>query len=327
MSFQKEAQSVFNSPPAEFADYLQQAWNLTRKLHGWEVNFYAPSILKYDAEGFREPVKNIFQSISVTGWKCMLMCEHCKGRLLRPMHSATSPERLLKLGEELYNKGCRGLLISGGSDLNGAVPLAKFTNSIRVLRDKFGMKIAVHTGLVDYQTAKALKEAGVESAMIDIIGDEETIREIYHLNKQPEDFEKALSDLIQAGLEVSPHIVVGLYKGRVKGEFKALEIISKSKASNIVIVALKPLDTGELGERVPTPLEIGRFITLTRLKNPSKKILLGCARPGGDHKVKTDLLAIRAGVNGVAFPTQEAIKYAERIGLNAKFSAYCCSFI
>ncbi|WEU40150.1 MAG: radical SAM protein [Candidatus Odinarchaeum yellowstonii] len=327
MSFQEEAWKIFNSPPDEFSEYLNKAWNLTREIHGWWINFYAPSILKYEAEGFQEPVKNIFQSISVTGRKCMLMCEHCKGRLLQSMHSATSPEQLIKIGEELYNKGCRGLLISGGSDLNGAVPLKLFVDSISLLTKRFGMKIAAHTGLLDYQTAKALKEAGVDSALIDIIGDEETIRDIYHLNKRPRDFEKALNNLIKAGLKVSPHIVVGLNKGRVKGEFKALEIISKSKAENIVIVALKPLDTRELGERTPTPIEIGRIIAIARLKNPNKKILLGCARPGGLHKVKTDILSIKAGVNGVAFPTQEAIKYAERIGLKEKFSAYCCAYI
>ncbi len=327
MSFHKEASVIFNSPPYEFAEYLQRAWSLTRECYGQWINFYAPSILEYDAEGFKKPVKNIFQSVSVTGRRCLLMCEHCKGRLLESMHSATTPEQLLKLGESLYNNGCRGLLISGGSDLNGSVPLKPFIESISLLRKKFGMKIAVHTGLIDYQTARMLKEAGVESAMIDIIGDEETIREIYHLDKKPGDFEKALNNLIQAGLEVSPHIVVGLNKGMVKGELKALEMISKSKASNIVIVALKPLDPGELGNRVPKPLEIGRIITIARLMNPMKKILLGCARPGGLHKVKTDLLAIKAGVNGIAFPTQEALNYAGKLGLKENFIGYCCSFI
>ncbi|MEM2110222.1 MAG: radical SAM protein, partial [Candidatus Odinarchaeota archaeon] len=114
---------------------------------------------------------------------------------------------------------------------------------------------------------------------------------------------------------------------RIVGELKALEIITRSKAENIVIVALKPLDVKELTGQIPKPVDIGRIITIARLKNPHKKILLGCARPGGVHKVKTDLLAMKAGVNGVAFPTQEAINYASKLGLTKMFIPYCCSFI
>jgi len=327
MSFEAEAKKIFNSTPQEYSEYLERGWELTREFHGQLINFYAPSILKYDTEGFETQIKGVFQSVSITGRKCQLMCEHCKGRLLESMHSAPTPEELLTLGEALFKKGCRGLLISGGSDRNGSVPLKPFINVIEEFHRRLGMKIAVHTGLIDYSTAKALKEAGVESAMIDIIGDAATIREIYHLDKKPRDFEKALQALIKAGLDVSPHIVVGLNKGRIVGEFKALEIITRSKAKNIVIVALKPLNVSELAGQVPRPIDIGHIITIARLKNPGKKILLGCARPGGLHKVKTDLLAIKAGVNGVAFPTSEAINYASKLALTKNFIPYCCSFI
>ncbi|MEM2110118.1 MAG: radical SAM protein, partial [Candidatus Odinarchaeota archaeon] len=261
MSFEKEAQRIFNSSPRDYGEYLERGWRLTRECHEEVINFYAPSILKYDTEGFEKNGEGVFQSVSVTGRRCLLMCEHCKGRLLESMHSATTPEELLKLGKNLFKKGARGLLISGGSDMNGAVPLTPFINAIGELHRHLGMKIAVHTGLIDYSTAKALKEAGVESAMIDIIGDTETIREIYHLDKKPGDFEKALKALTKAGLDVSPHIVVGLNKGRIVGELKALEIITRSKAENIVIVALKPLDVKELTGQIPKPVDIGRIIT------------------------------------------------------------------
>ena len=59
----------------------------------------------------------------------------------------------------------------------------------------------------------------------------------------------------------------------------------------------------------------------------AKGIVLGCIRPGGKHKSETDILAIKAGVNGIAYPSEEGYNYAKNIGLNIRFSEECCSLI
>jgi len=56
-------------------------------------------------------------------------------------------------------------------------------------------------------------------------------------------------------------------------------------------------------------------------------LVLGCMRPRGEHKTKTDTLAVRAGVNAIAFPAEEAIRAAESMGLEIAFSSLCCSQI
>jgi len=50
-------------------------------------------------------------------------------------------------------------------------------------------------------------------------------------------------------------------------------------------------------------------------------------RPKGEHRTRTDVLAVRAGVNGIAFPVEEAIRLAESMNLEISFSSLCCSQI
>jgi uncharacterized radical SAM superfamily protein len=48
-------------------------------------------------------------------------------------------------------------------------------------------------------------------------------------------------------------------------------------------------------------------------------------RPKGLHRVETDIMAVRAGVDAIAFPTEEAVKFAQQRGRTAAFSPLCCS--
>jgi uncharacterized radical SAM superfamily protein len=48
-------------------------------------------------------------------------------------------------------------------------------------------------------------------------------------------------------------------------------------------------------------------------------------RPKGAIRSETDVLALKAGVDAVAFPTEEAVKYAESKGFPISFSSYCCA--
>ncbi len=60
---------------------------------------------------------------------------------------------------------------------------------------------------------------------------------------------------------------------------------------------------------------------------PETPLVLGCMRPKGEHRKRTDMLAVRAGVNAVAFPVEEAIQLAESLKLEISFSPLCCSQI
>lgn len=75
----------------------------------------------------------------------------------------------------------------------------------------------------------------------------------------------------------------------------------------------------------PSPETIGRVLTVARLGFEKTPLLLGCARPIGDHKAQTDNFAIRGGANGIAYVSQEGVDFARKSGLSPVFMDICCS--
>jgi len=60
---------------------------------------------------------------------------------------------------------------------------------------------------------------------------------------------------------------------------------------------------------------------------PRTPLVLGCMRAKDRHKIDTEKLALRAGVNAMAFPSEATIKLAEQMGYQVSFSSTCCSQI
>ena len=184
----------------------------------------------------------------------------------------------------------------------------------------------VHTGLVSEDVAAQLGKAAIDAAMLDIIGDVDLARNVYHLENGPQRMAASLDLLKAQGIPIAPHVLVGLNYGKLTGELEALEMISTKDPEAIVIIALSPLrGTPMAGVEPPTPETIGRVITVARLGLEHTPLLLGCARPIGEHKVKTDAYAIKAGVNGIAYISQEGVDLAKSMRLKPVFRDVCCS--
>jgi uncharacterized radical SAM superfamily protein len=291
------------------------------------IHFYAPSFMNYTSSLFCLSSQD-FPTISVTANGCALKCKHCGGRVLNTMHPVTSPEKLFELCSKFKVQGAKGCLISGGCSLDGSVPLNAFIDALSRIKNELDMTVLVHTGVVDSVTAKNLQKAGVDTALIDVIGSDRTIKEIYNLNASAADYERSLNSLNEAGIPFVPHVIVGLQYGKLEGEFHALEMIARFMPAALVVIAFMPIHKTEM-EHVgpPEPLNIARIALIGRLMLPETPVVLGCMRPQGKHRSETDVLAIKAGVEAVAFPTQEAIDYAEVNGFNIEISPFCCSQI
>jgi hypothetical protein len=166
----------------------------------------------------------------------------------------------------------------------------------------------------------------VDAALIDIIGSDDTIREVYNLDICVEDYEDSLRALHEAEVPTVPHVLVGLHYGKLKGEMNALEIIARYTPSAVIVIAFMPIHNTAM-ERVapPSPPDIGRVLVAARLVMPSTPMALGCMRPKGTHRAETDVLAVKCGVNAIAFPAEEAIAMAEKLGYAVSFSSLCCS--
>lgn len=304
---------------------LKKTQEVRLKNFGKKIYFYTPSFMYYKTSYHRSSPAD-FPTISVTGKACALNCKHCGGKILNTMYSATTPERLYELCAQLKQKEALGCLISGGCLPDGSVPLKKFINIIGKIKRELGLTIIVHTGIIDFKTAERLKAAGVDAALIDIIGSDKTIEEIYNLGITVEAYENSLRALHDSGIAFVPHVIVGLHYGKLKGELRALQIISKYHPSALVIIAFMPIRGTEM-ENVapPKPIDIAKVIATARLMFPQTPLSLGCMRPKGKHRIKTDILAIKAGVNAIAFPTEESIKFAKKLGYKTAFSPLCCS--
>lgn len=291
------------------------------------VQFYAPSFTYYRTRNFCSSPKD-FPTVSVTGNACTLNCKHCAGKVLETMHPAQTQEKLIVLCSRLRQDGAKGVLISGGCLPDGSVPLHEFMPAIAKIKEDLGLTVFVHTGLVNAETANALKEADIDAALIDVIGSDETIREVYNLSTTTQDYADSLKALDKAGIPFIPHVITGLHHGLLKGELVALKTIAKYRPSAIVIISFMPIrGTAMAKTKAPKPADIARTAAAARALFPQIPLVLGCMRPKGSHRIETDVLTLKAGVDGMAFPSEEAIKHAEKQGYQVKYSSFCCAQI
>lgn len=244
------------------------------------------------------------------------------------MLPALTPEALIEVCTGIKDSGGVGCLISGGCLPDGSVPLGKFVDAIAEVKRALGLTVVVHTGVIDEALADRLAKAGIDAALIDIIGSDETIREIYQLKVTVNDYDKSLRILHESGIPLVPHVLVGLHYGVLKGEFEALNMIAKYSPSALIVIALMPIHgTSMETSRSPSPMDIAKVLTAARFMLPKTPLVLGCMRPKGKHKRETDLLALEAGVNAIAFPAEEAIHEAGLMQIETSFSSLCCSQI
>ena len=297
---------------------LRKAGELTRQNFGKRLTAYLPGMFLYDG------IKGRYPALSITGRECSLRCDHCMGIILHSMIPAESPEKLVEKAIRLEEDGNHGILISGGCDLEGRLPWKLFIPAIREIKDKTGLYVSIHCGILDDQTARNLKESGVDQALIDVIGDDETYRRIFHVDFGVSMIIDTMKTLKRAGIPIIPHVVCGIFHGRIKSEKKAIEMISRFDPEQLVVVSLMAIP-GTPFERVNTPRaeDVAGIIAEARLLMPDTLISLGCARHRGDSRM--EILAIDAGINRIAIPSEEALYHAKKQGVEIRYQRTCCS--
>ena len=286
-----------------------------------------PTFKEFETAEMKGCSKMSFPAFSITAGGCALMCDHCQARILEPMIPATTPEMLeRKVRDLIVLQDLRGFLLSGGSNPRNEVRYERFLPAIdRLKRDFPHLRIAVHSALMNEKRAKALEAAGIDTAMMDVIGADETIREVYHLDRSVADFEETLAALCATRMEIVPHIVIGLHYGRTLGEPAALDIIARHPVHALVLVVVMPFYAKPGTFAMPDPAEVGRIFLAARGRLADREVLLGCARPAGMHKRVTDAYAVMAGLDGIAFPADGALAVARAIGRPTRQEHACCS--
>ena len=294
---------------------------------GREIRFSTPTFRAYSSCDMEGCGKNSFPAFSVTAGACALDCDHCQAKILEPMIAATSPEMLeRKVRAMIATQELQGFLLSGGSNRRNEIRYERFYPVIeRLKRDHPQLRIAIHSALLDAPRARSMAAAGVDTAMMDVIGAEATIREVYHLERPVADFEATLAALCETTMQVVPHIVIGLHYGRILGEPAALDVVARHRIHSLVLVVLMPFYARPGTFATPDTTEVGHVFFQARGRLAEKPVLLGCARPPGMHRRVTDAYAVMAGLDGIAFPADGALGVARAIGRPAAQQHACCS--
>ncbi len=298
-------------------EMIEESRELTERLFGKELVFYKPDFLGSS--------KDSFPTFSVTGASCALQCEHCKAEVLRSMKPAPTPETLLEDMLSAHAKGARGCLVSGGSRQDGSVPLEPFIDAIASAKRETGMIVVVHTGLTRKGTSSKLARAEVDAALIDLLGDEHSIRDVCHLDSTVSDYRRAVADLVDAGIPLTPHYIVGL-GAKPSAIENVLDMLEEHRPRAFIVIALRPLQGTPMAETPPpTPEDVGHALARARLRLRDVPLALGCMRPVGRQREEIDRMAVGAGINALAHPTPGAYAAAESGGWKVTERFTCCS--
>ena len=291
------------------------------------IRFSTPTFKEYESTELEGCGQNSFPAFSITGGACGLNCDHCQKKILEPMIPALNPESLDRQVRELVeHESLSGFLLSGGSNKKNEIGYGRYMPVVEQIKHDFpDLRIAVHSALLDEPRAKEMESAGVDTVMMDVIGAQQTIRDVYKLERPVEDFEKTLAALCSTSMEVSPHIVIGLHYGQILGESNALDIVSRYPVTALVLVVIMPFYARPGTFVTPETTDVGRIFGEARERLPEQQVLLGCARPPGMHKRVTDAYAIMAGLDGIAFPADGAVSVAHSIGRPFEQAHACCS--
>jgi len=252
--------------------------------------------------------------VSLTGPACALNCAHCGGRYLAHMRPVQQADAT----------GYRSLLISGGCDPHGRVPITNEIDTVKSLRA--GRRLNWHVGFAR-ETELARIAPLVDVISFDIVGDSDTAREVYGLELSLADYLQQLCQLERVA-PVVPHLTLGLRGGRISGEEQALQALAKRDTRRLILLILIPTAGTRYAQVEPPPLgEVARLFALARQLLPRAHIDLGCMRPHGRYRQQVDCLAIEANLDGIVNPTRDAEQLAVKLGRTIQWGNECCALL
>ncbi|MGQ9600696.1 MAG: radical SAM protein [Anaerolineae bacterium] len=249
--------------------------------------------------------------LSLTGRQCALRCAHCGGYYLKGMQPIweAEPDR---------STSC---LISGGCDLSGRVPVLAHLERVRAWRP--GRTLNWHVGFISEAEMQAIAPL-VDVVSFDFVGDNETIHEVYGLDRTVEDYVETYR-LLRRYARTLPHVTIGLRGGTLGHERPALDRLQELGVDGLVFLVFIPTPGTPYAERSPPlPETVAELLTEARVRFPTVPLYLGCMRPKGHYRDLLDPLAVQAGMNVVVSPSRPAQQLAVQLGLAARPIRECC---
>ncbi len=256
-------------------------------------------------------------SVSVTGTVCYLNCKHCGRHYLEKMIPITETKRI--------PPSTKSLLISGGSTLDGKVPISDHVEEIKALKALKKFRFNFHTGLVNEKEAAEISKIA-DAISFDFVGEDDVIKKVYNLNATVADYVKSLENLLKFKKEIYPHITIGLDCGKISHEYKAIDILSKYNLEKVVFLVFIPTPLTYFEKCQPPTIDEIRSIFEYARKKFDCDLNLGCMYPKGKIRDEIAMAAVEAGFNTITQPSEKVIEFLRTNGYDLTFQDECCIF-
>lgn len=251
------------------------------------------------------------KSISVTGTDCQKQCAHCSGHYLKHMLPIAAIE----------SSSATSFLISGGCKADGTVPISQHIAELKAVKQE--RRYNLHVGLIEGEEIDQIAEVA-DCVSFDFVGDDETIREVFGLEKRVSDYIRSYWEL-RKKVKVMPHICIGLHGGKIRGEYRAVEILKEMGIDNLTFIIFTPTRGTPYEHCLPPKMEeVVTLLQWVRNLCPSIPIHLGCMRPGGRYRSEIDEWAVKIGIDTIVNPTPKAVELAKTMGMSILQSEECC---
>lgn len=287
---------------AETQELMERGWQVRRQ------NF--PDEILFDY-----PIQT--ESISLTGASCSLDCAHCGGHYLEGMTPIEDIKS--KNPDELAFSSA---LVSGGCTPNGNVPFMPHVDTLHELKKK--KRLNFHVGLLDDEEIAVVKDLA-DAVSFDFVAHDETIREVYGLQRTKEDYKQAYRKLREV-VFVMPHVTLGLKGGEWAGEEAALDALEELGLDGLTFIVFIPTSGTRYADRQPLDVEeVVQFLAKARLRFPTIPIAMGCMRPIGRYRQILDEACVAMGLNRIVMPTPGARELVDKRGLKVIRGEECCA--
>lgn len=237
------------------------------------------------------------------------------GKYLTGMRAAVTPDGVVGAFLEARGHGAEAVLISGGFTRRGSLPMGKLLAAVRKGKVMTGLAVQIHPGITDEAGAKELGAAGVDAALLDVVGDDSTIRRLGG-DWGVDDYARTLR-LLQTNVPlVAPHVLIGV-GGSVEGEYRAIDLIASAGVGAAAMLTL--VDGG------PSLGDISAVMEYARGKIDAH-LSLGCMRARGRMRLMIEKFAVDYGYDGVANPLRATVEYTQAQGVRGVPLRGCCIF-
>ncbi|GAB4275619.1 MAG: radical SAM protein [Candidatus Rifleibacteriota bacterium] len=253
-------------------------------------------------------------SISVTGTYCEQDCSHCNGHFLKGM---TPLAKLEKIDLKQYDS----VLISGGSDKNGEVPIARYAKQILDLPENLILNI--HPGFQPVEKLLFLKDRNCVFSF-DLPASNDIIKNVFGLCFSKKEYEELFLEYSK-NFKTIPHLNLGLGGPDCKVEKETIDFLANNHSGDIVFILFRPtIGTRLENQEAPKIEKVIEIFSYTRQRTKSG-LLLGCMRPSGLYRKNIDILAWLSGIRNIVQPDHALINILKENSIPIEEKFRCCA--